>query len=81
MSEELTPPDYAQCQAERREGSFMTLGPRRTVRCTAAPTWLAEEKEPGPDGLKGSMTLCDACCNVLRQRADMIDRVTLTPLR
>lgn len=81
MSEELTPPDYTRCQAEVLRGSFMTLGPRQYERCTAAPAWLAEEKEPGPDGLKGSMTLCDACCNVLRQRADMIDRVTLTPLR
>ena len=64
----LTPPDYTQCQAERREGSFMTLGPRRLVRCTNPPVWLATERAPGRDGRIGSMTLCEACKDVLLEK-------------
>jgi hypothetical protein len=59
----LTPPDKKQCQAEKPNGnSFMTLGgkPGR-VRCTNKPTVIATEAKPGPDGQRGTMSLCDEC--------------------
>jgi hypothetical protein len=31
------------------------------VRCENKPVWYAVEKRPGPDGLIGSMSLCDNC--------------------
>lgn len=57
----LTPADLLRCQAEVLGGSFMTLGPRPWVRCTAKPAWIATENYPGPDGKVGSMSLCEAC--------------------
>lgn len=57
----LTPPDKKQCQAEWLGGSFMTLGPRQMERCTNKPTVIVTEKYPGPDGERGSMSLCDRC--------------------
>lgn len=57
----LDPPDLAQCQAEILEGSFMTLGPRKYIRCTAKPVVIAKETKAGSDGQKGSMSLCESC--------------------
>lgn len=54
----LIPPDKNQCQAEEREGSFMTLGPRSMVRCSERPDFIATEKKPGSDGQIGSMSVC-----------------------
>lgn len=54
----LTPPDLKQCQAEVK--SFMTLGPGR-IRCQGQPSVVAIEQVPGPDGLVGSMSLCQSC--------------------
>jgi hypothetical protein len=64
--ESLTPPDLERCQAEIIEGSFMTLGPRSRSRCEAVPTVVVTEKKP-PEGskLKGSMSLCASCKEVL----------------
>lgn len=65
----LTPPDRNQCQAEVPNGySFMTLGgvPGR-VRCKNKPTWLVIEASAGEDGQRGSMTVCDSCCVVLKK--------------
>lgn len=75
MSNTLTPPDLAQCQAEIREGSFMTLGPRSMIRCTNKPSVIIEEKEPNPkDGLRGSMSLCPDCLEqAKRQLGDSFD--------
>lgn len=58
----LTPPDKKQCQAEKQVGAF-TLGGRigERTRCTNKPTVIAKEKEPGEDGLRGSMSLCNPC--------------------
>jgi hypothetical protein len=64
----LIPPDPARCQAEIREGSFMTLGPRAFVRCTATPTVIVTEAVAGEDGQRGSMSLCDACLAMLKQQ-------------
>ena len=64
----LIPPDMNQCQAEQRLGSFMTLGPRSLIRCTNRPVWLATERKPGEDGLKGSMTLCHGCAERMKKK-------------
>jgi hypothetical protein len=58
---ELIPPDLDRCQAERKEGSFMTFGPRSMIRCKNKPTVIAYENKPGKDGLRGSMSLCPFC--------------------
>lgn len=61
----LIPPDLERCQATWLGGSFMTLGPRPTIRCPQAPIWIAKERKPGKDGQCGSMALCDDCVKVL----------------
>lgn len=61
----MIPVDMKRCQAESR--SFMTLGPGY-VRCSNAPTHVATESEPGPDGKKGSMSLCEACKGVMEKQ-------------
>ncbi len=76
----LIPPDRKQCQAETREGSFMTLGPRRMVRCEAKPTWIAIEIVAAADGQKGSMSLCDECKGFLLQRPEIARRVKFTQI-
>lgn len=70
----LIPPDGERCQAEKTvDTNFMTLGgpPVGSMeRCRNKPTTLATEKEPGPDGQRGSMTVCDACLAVMREQVD-----------
>lgn len=63
----LDPPDFDMCQAEIKEGSFMTLGPRKMVRCKDKPKWLVvEPKAHPPYTVRGSMTLCDKCAEMCR---------------
>jgi hypothetical protein len=64
---ELIPPDLERCQAEKPNGNtFMTLGGTPgLVRCANKPTLLATEKAAGPDGLHGSMSLCQECADVM----------------
>jgi hypothetical protein len=64
------PPDFEQCQAEKPNGhTFMTLGGKPgMVRCDRPPTVLLTEVQPGDDGEKGSMTLCDGCLAVFRKQ-------------
>jgi hypothetical protein len=64
----LTPPDHKRCQAEWKEGSFMTLGPRSMIRCPNPPAIVVRERQPGKDGRRGSMSLCPACAVVLFTR-------------
>lgn len=62
MKKKLIPSDPTRCQAEFLDGTFMTLGPRRIVRCSNKPTCIATEVKPNPiDGQRGSMSLCDEC--------------------
>jgi hypothetical protein len=60
----LEPVDRTRCQAEIHSyNAFVMGGPTRQVkRCDNKPTVIAKEAEPGPDGLRGSMSLCDSCC-------------------
>lgn len=60
--EKLEPIDASRCQAERRAGSFMTLGPRPMVRCTNVPTWIAVAVKEGR--FDGAMSLCGDCKKV-----------------
>lgn len=57
----LTPPDLKRCQAEKSDGSFMTLGPVHRERCSNVPVVIAKEREPAADGQRGSMSLCADC--------------------
>jgi len=69
----LTPPDRNRCQAEKPSGhSFMTLGGRPGLqRCFGKPTTIITEAEPGRDGLRGSVSLCDSCLAVARRQASV----------
>lgn len=70
---QLTPPDFDQCQVEKKDGSFMTFGPRSWVRCTATPEFIATEIEPGKDGQIGSMSMCSECAkHVAAHRGDTV---------
>ncbi len=62
----LTAPDTKRCQAGRR-ASPMTFGPRPFVRCSNAPTVIITELVNGPDGQKGSMSLCDDCLKIAQK--------------
>lgn len=59
---ELEPIDPKQCQSEVKEGSFMTFGPRRYIRCGKKPTWIAVDIQDGK--FYGAMSLCDECKKV-----------------
>jgi hypothetical protein len=59
------PVDSGRCQAEIREGSFMTLGPRKFSRCTGKPVWVAVEFKDGK--LIGAMSLCASCKKVCEE--------------
>lgn len=65
----LIPPDLDRCQVEWKDGSFMTLGPRQWVRCDKPPTFVAKVKEPGKDGRRGSMAMCDEHRKVYEERS------------
>ena len=79
----LIPPDFNQCQAfpNMSDWSFMTLGPNpKPVRCTRMPVWLAVEVIAGKDGQCGSMSLCQACAEIMLDNSDLRKRVQLQPL-
>jgi hypothetical protein len=79
----LTKPDLKQCQADiTTTAPFMQMGgpPRTTSRCKNVPTVLVREEKPGPDGQRGSMTVCDTCLGHLRkQRPTGIKCTRITP--
>jgi hypothetical protein len=64
----VTPPDLDRCQADVPGNGPFTVGgqignPRNgyRVRCSQKPVVVATERQPGPDGLVGSMSLCASC--------------------
>lgn len=80
---DLIPPDFKRCQAYPNVArhSFMTLGPMPTPRrCENAPVWLAVEMVPGKDGLHGSMTVCQDCCKLMMESAEMRRRIQIQPI-
>ena len=64
---DLVPPDRSRCQAEiPNKRTFMSFGGRPGYnRCENKPEWIATEKEPGEDGLIGSMSLCTPCKHIM----------------
>lgn len=65
----LEPPDLKRCQAEyTRNEPFRLGGGMRRVRCENAATQIAIEKEAGPDGLNGLMSMCDDCRAVFEKQ-------------
>lgn len=69
----LEPIDFTRCQAVIREGSFMTFGPRSQKRCEYEPSYVAIDKDPDEDGMRGGMALCSDCQKVCEN--EMGDRV------
>ena len=69
----LTPPDIKRCQVEKPNGhTFMAFGGvPGLVRCEAKPSVIVSEKEPGPDGQKGSMSMCLGCLEVFSKQAGL----------
>lgn len=63
MSAELDPPDVLRCQAEFSVYRPFILGGnvRERQRCDAKPEFIATESSPGPDGRRGSMSVCARC--------------------
>lgn len=65
----LEPADLTRCQAGKPNpnyGPFRYGGdPNPHIRCEEKPTVIATEKEPGEDGLRGEMSLCDNCMKVM----------------
>jgi len=63
----MIPPDKARCQAEKKVGAFV-LGGRigERTRCSAEPSVIVTEVEPGKDGEIGSMSLCKECFGVFQ---------------
>lgn len=64
----MIPVDVHRCQTEKRDGSFMTLGPRTWTRCSNPATVVAVERTPGEDGKTGGMSMCDDCLAVAREK-------------
>lgn len=66
---ELEPVDYRRCQARIRKGSsFMTIGKPAWSRCSSRPCVVVREREPGRDGQRGAMSLCEECFGVFREK-------------
>ena len=80
--EDIEPPDLERCQANIRNGSFMSLGKPTVSRCKNKPTTVAFENKPGDDGKKGSMSLCDDCRKVFVKRfgADYATIALISPV-
>jgi len=65
--EDLEPVDVSRCQAERLEGSFMTFGPRKYIRCNNSPIYIATENIPRDSyGVRGCMSLCEKCVDIMK---------------
>ncbi len=71
----LIPPDPDRCQAKVPGNGPFTMGgpignPKNgyRVRCENRADVIITEDEPGPDGLRGSMSLCAECLGVLRKQ-------------
>lgn len=78
---ELEPVSHDACQADvKGPYSPFQLGapPPRFRPCGNKPSWYARENKAGPDGRKGSMSLCDDCKVECAKRLG--DKVTFEPL-
>lgn len=65
----LEPVDKARCQAEQKSGNAFSLGGAvKWIRCSKPATCIATEREPGPDGECGAMSLCEECKTALIEK-------------
>jgi hypothetical protein len=71
----LVPPDRKRCQADIPGNGPFTMGgeigdPNNgyRTRCKEKPMCIATEKVPGPDGVRGSMSLCDHCRQMMEMQ-------------
>jgi hypothetical protein len=66
----LEPPDLARCQGEWTTYNAWVMGGNvyQRTRCPKPPTVIITETEPGPDGQRGSMSLCDSCLAVFLEK-------------
>lgn len=69
--EKREPPDLKQCQVLIKGGSFVTIGPRPIDRCQNKAAYVIREVKPGPDGLRGSMSVCESCAEKFKRRTDV----------
>ena len=57
--------DHTRCQADIRSAyNPWVMGGDvggKWGRCTNKPTWYVREVNPGPDGRRGAMAICDSC--------------------
>lgn len=74
----LEPIDPTRCQAEIKEGSFMTFGLRKYVRCQNKPTYVAIDFRDGT--FYGAMSLCDSCKEVCRTQWPSVSFQQLCPV-
>ena len=76
---ELEPADPERCQCDITPPyNPFQLGAQRKPpqRCTNKPIYIATEKQPGPDGATGSMSICVDCYPHLTNK----DKYELTPI-
>lgn len=64
----ITPASRHHCQVDVPTGGPFQLGgspgdPKNGYRrpCGNKPAYIVKEKEPGPDGLRGEMSICSSC--------------------
>ncbi len=70
--EKLIPPDLKRCQAERKNGSFMSFGLPDFIRCKNKPTHIVTEAPRDDKTEQGSMSLCAKCLVIcLKQMPDI----------
>ncbi len=68
----LVPVDYERCQVEKPTGqNAFTLGlGRKYARCAGKPVVVLTERDPGPDGQRGAMSVCRSCLNAFNDSDD-----------
>lgn len=77
----LTPVDKERCQAEIRRNGPMRLGVvEGYTQCCAKPVAVVSEKKAGPDGLRGSMSMCDSCLDVFKKQTAWTRRFQIKPI-
>lgn len=74
----LDPIDPTRCQGEIKRGSFMTLGPRKYVRCKNKPSYVAIDVREGK--FYGGMSLCGSCKGVCQIQITTVKFQQLCPI-
>lgn len=74
----LEPIDPTRCQAEIKEGSFMTFGSRSYIRCNNKPAYVAVDIQGGE--FYGVMSVCDKCKDVCATQIPTVRFQQLCPV-